>query len=51
MDWLAKCHQEAVSPDKKLEIIMMSLADMCHSMTGLDGNQIAECENQIFKKP
>jgi hypothetical protein len=38
MGWLTKCREETVSPDKKLEIIMMSLADICVAMA-TDGTQ------------
>ncbi len=32
MAWLTRCSQETVSTDKKLEIIMLSLADMCSAL-------------------
>lgn len=36
--WLTKCREETVSTDKKLEIIMNSLSDMCTAL-GTDGTQ------------
>jgi hypothetical protein len=38
MGWLTKCHEGSVSTDKKLEIIMMSLADICTALA-TDGTQ------------
>lgn len=32
MAWLTRCTQESVSADKKLELIMISLADMCQAL-------------------
>jgi hypothetical protein len=31
-DWLTKCRHETVHLDKRMEIIMMALADMCEAM-------------------
>lgn len=38
MGWLTKCREETVSADKKLEVIMLSLADMCTALA-TDGTQ------------
>lgn len=38
MGWLTKSREETVNQDKKLEITMMSLADMCTAL-GTDGTQ------------
>lgn len=38
MGWLTKSREETVSADKKLEIIMMSLADICTALA-TDGTQ------------
>lgn len=46
--WLTKCHQETVSADKKLEIIMITLADMCQAMTGLDADTLQKREDEIL---
>ena len=48
--WLTKCREETISADKKLEIIMMSLADMCQAMTGLNGDELAKRENDISNR-
>lgn len=36
--WLTKCQEETVSADKKLEIIMVSLANLCKSLA-TDGTE------------
>ncbi len=36
--WLTKCHQETVTTDKKLEIILFALSDICTAL-GTDGTQ------------
>jgi hypothetical protein len=37
-DWLTKCREETVSVDRKLELIMFSLSDICTAL-GTDGTQ------------
>jgi hypothetical protein len=38
--WLNKCYEETVPTDRKLEVIMMSLSDICIAL-GTDGSQEA----------
>jgi hypothetical protein len=38
MTWLTKCREETVSADKKLEIIMLGLADICTALA-TDGTE------------
>jgi hypothetical protein len=33
MAWVGRCQEETVSVDKKLELIMFSLADMCAALS------------------
>lgn len=35
-DWLARCSEETISNDRKLQIIMQSIADICMAL-GTDG--------------
>lgn len=32
MGWLTRCREETVSTDQKIEIVMMSLADICTAL-------------------
>jgi hypothetical protein len=48
MNWLMKCSQETVSTDKKLEIVMMALADMCQALAAETADEARAIEDRAF---